>query len=78
MGHQTAIKRQGDAAAILALLKTGPQTTAFPCSRWPGSYRQRLSDLRADGWRIECRRGPNGSVFTLLGRNEATQLELVA
>lgn len=73
--HKTATSRASDAARVLARLRQGPATApelAAVCF----SYRQRTSDLRADGWLIECKRTAAGSVFRLAGHREAGQLTL--
>jgi hypothetical protein len=54
-------------AAILNRLKQGPATMPELLALSPGGYRQRISDLRKDGYRIDCERVGSGSVFTLIG-----------
>jgi hypothetical protein len=64
-------------AAILARLKQGPATMLELMALSPGGYRQRISDLRKDGHRIDCERIGHGSVFTLMPPTEAEQLSLL-
>lgn len=70
-----ADKRRTDAATILLRLKQGP-ATAPELAAIVFSYRQRISDCRASGWIIECKRTSTGSVFVLKGHREAGQQSL--
>lgn len=64
-------------AAILARLKQGPATMPELLALSPGGYRQRISDLRDDGYRIDCERTKAGSVFRLVPNAPGEQLSLL-
>jgi hypothetical protein len=63
-------------AAILARLKQGPATMIELMALSPGGYRQRISDLRKDGYVIDCERTGRGSVFVLCEQCSGKQLSL--
>ena len=63
---------------ILALLKAGPVTTS-ELAAVALKYSSRISDLREDGWIIQCRRGDGGNnVYALLGRRSESTLQAAA
>ncbi len=67
-----------DKERILARLKQGPATMPELMVVCPGGYRQRISDLRAEGYVIDCIRTKAGSVFTFKGHKHAGQLSMWA
>lgn len=73
--QKTADKRRSDAVRILARLRQGP-ATMLELAALVHSYRQRISDCRASGWLINCKRTPSGSVFSLVGHKDAGQLAM--
>lgn len=69
-------KRIVDKERILACLRRGPASMTDLMSISASGYRQRISDLRADGYLIDCVRTPRGSVFVFKGHREDGQLAL--